>query len=186
MKRRKLLTATVCAVFLALSPVTAVGDDTPKIQNQTAALLGCWQCQRAGTLAALIFHSLNDLSQDGAHYRYMLIPGAIRVFDGYEFADYYYQTDGIQLAAIYPDGSIIYCVRSACSSLVTNGNKSRGSASGGHGGRASGSYSNELVTPPSGGGSWDTEGDRQYGDDSGGYGGGVYENPTSNYYDYNN
>ena len=111
MKRRIRLTATVCAVLSALLPVTAMGGETSQTQNQAAALLGCWQCQRAGALAALIFHSPNHLSQDGVHYRYMLIPGAIRVSDGYEFADYYYQTDGRHLAAVYPDGSQIYCVR---------------------------------------------------------------------------
>lgn len=134
-------------------------------------------------VAALIFHSPNHLSPDGVHYQDMLIPGTIRVSDGYGFVDYYYQTDGRQLVAVYPDGSQIYCVRSDCSSLVTTGNQSTGSASGGH---ASGSYNNEFVTPSFGGGSWEweTEGDCQYYDDSAGYGGGAYENPTSNYYDY--
>jgi hypothetical protein len=182
MKRRIRLTATVCAVLSALLPVTAMGGETSQTQYQAAALLGCWQCQRAGTLAALIFHSPNHLSQDGVHAQYMLIQGAIRVSDGYEFTDYYYQTDGRQLAAVYPDGSIIYCVRSDCSSLVTTGKQSTGNVSGGY---ASGSYNNKVVTPSFGGGSWETEGDRQYYDDSAGYGGGAYENPTSNYYDYN-
>jgi hypothetical protein len=176
------LIVTLSAVLSALLPVSAVGGSASPVQSREAALLGCWQCQKAGAMAALIFHSPNHLSQDGQHYQYMLIPGAIRVFEGYEFADYYYQTDGRQLAAVYPDGSRIYCLRSDCSSLVTTGNQSKGRGSGG---QASGSYNNEVVTPSFGGGSWETEGDRQYHDDSAGYGGGAIDNPTSNYYDYN-
>ena len=78
MKRRIHLTAIVCALLPALLPVAAMGGETSKIQYQTAGLLGCWQCQRNGALAALIFHSPNHLSQDGVHAQYMLIPGAIR------------------------------------------------------------------------------------------------------------
>ena len=182
MKRRIRLILVACILLPALLPVTAIGADRLQAQNQTAALLGCWQCERNGALAALIFHSPNLLSQDGRHYKYVLIPGAIRVFEGYEFADYYYRTDGRQLAALYPDGSQIFCVRSACSSLVTSGNQSTGGRSGG---RSAGSSSSELSMPSFGGGSWETPADRQYYDDSAGYGGGAYENPSSNYYDYN-
>lgn len=191
MKRRIRLTATVCAVLSAMLPATAMGGELAQLQNQAAALIGCWQCQRAGAMAALIFHSPNHLSQDGVHYRYMLIPGAIRVSDGYEYADYYYKTNGRQLVALYPDGSLIRCVRSDCSSLVTTGNQSSGSTSGGYGsgsasgGYGSGAYNSQVGSPSDGTGSWETEGSRLYNEYSGGYPGGAYDNPSSYHYDYN-
>lgn len=153
-------------------------------QGRSKALIGCWQCQKDNALVALIFHTPDILSQDGEQFQYTLIPGTIRVSNGYQYADYRYQTDGQQLAAVYPDGSQIYCVRAGCATLVSTGSQSNGRSSGG---QASGEQGNEMYAPDYGGsGSWETEGDRQYYDDSAGYGGGAYENPDSGYYDYNN
>jgi hypothetical protein len=183
MVRRIFLTAVWFTVLATFVPLAAMAGEA---ENQQAALLGCWQCNKAGDLAALIFHSSNLLSQDGEYYQYMLIPGAIRVSDGYEFADFYYQTDGVHLVALYPDGSQINCMRSACASLVTSRSQPAGPPSGGYSsGSGSGSGGNDIVMPSFGGGSWATEGDIQFHNDSSGYGGGAYENPSSNYYDYN-
>jgi hypothetical protein len=178
MNRMRLI-LNICVIFSVLLPAVAIGGETSKAQKQVSALLGCWQCQKGGALAALIFHSPNLLSQDDRYYKYKLIPGAVRVYDGYEFADYYYKTNGRQFAALYPDGSQIYCERSDCASLVTKGGQSAGRSSGGQGYNSS---NNQIEMPTFGGGSWETPGSQQYHNDSGGYGGGAYENPSSNYY----
>lgn len=153
------------------------------IKTHANVLQGCWQCQSQEGLAGLIFHSQNLLSFGGENYSYVSDSSIIRVFDGGQTIDCYYQTDGSRLIGVYADGSRIQCVRTECSSLV---NRNAGRQEGGYAseGYPSGGDNSGYVPPNYDSGSWETQSDRQYYDDSAGYGGGASENPSSNYYEY--
>ncbi len=80
-------------------------------QNMNSKLSGSWESRTYNGTVSLVFQSGNILIYNGERANYKLVPGAIRVQDGYDFVDYPYSVKRNTLFVTYPDGSQIKFTR---------------------------------------------------------------------------
>lgn len=98
--------AVLTAIVLAGLPVAVAAQDASRLQ-------GTWECVTDGTTSVLDFRSSTELSYDGVAMTYEVVDDTILVGDAYDVVPYYYGFEGEALIILSPDGSVMWCERSA-------------------------------------------------------------------------
>jgi hypothetical protein len=99
MKHFILITA-VLILFLSFIQPLVWADDFTKLK-------GIWKGQEDGVYVTLEFKTQNQLLYNGEAYNYQIYPGVIRVFEEYEYIDYYYTFQGEILLIMTPYGTAV-------------------------------------------------------------------------------
>jgi hypothetical protein len=84
-----------------------------KSNDQSASLVGAWQCQGRTGQSSLVFHSGNQLEFNGSPTSYALAPGVLRVQENGGIVNYPYALKGSTLFIQFADGSKIQCARAS-------------------------------------------------------------------------
>jgi len=123
-----------CGSFALSVDHTRIFRNSGTSQSQADKLLGLWRSQSEFGTFDLNFRSKSQLVFAGENFPYTLLPGIIRVQDGYETIDYGYQLQGNSLTLAFQEGYQLQFTRigapsGTAASYPAKQNKSRPAAS---------------------------------------------------------